>query len=88
MFALFITMSNDIVWTPDNIKQLISDICTDMGVKMGKIMPDLRLAITGGLPGPDLMNTMDILGRDTSVSRISLLLPVPIGVYNKIIGNK
>ena len=88
VFDRFIIMSSDIVWTPDNIKQLISDISTDMGVKMGKIMPDLRLAITGGLPGPDLMNTIDILGRDTSVSRISLLLPVPIGVYNKIIGNK
>jgi glutamyl/glutaminyl-tRNA synthetase len=45
---------------------------------MGKIMPDLRLSLTGGLPGPDLMNTMSILGRDTSISRISLLLPISV----------
>ena len=76
VFDKFVSISNDIDWTPDNIKQVISDICTDMGVKMGKIMPDLRLALTGGLPGPDLMNTMSILGRDTSVNRISLLLPI------------
>jgi glutamyl-tRNA synthetase len=78
VFDKFVSISNDIDWTPDNIKQVISDICTDMGVKMGKIMPDLRLALTGGLPGPDLMNTMSILGRGTSVNRISLLLPVGV----------
>ena len=41
-----------------------------MGVKMGKVMPALRVAITGGLPGPDLMTTMGILGRDESLIRI------------------
>jgi glutamyl-tRNA synthetase len=76
VFDKFVSISSGIDWTPDNIKQVISDICVDMGVKMGKIMPDLRLALTGGLPGPDLMNTMSILGRDTSVNRISLLLPI------------
>ena len=66
----------NIDWNPDNIKQTISDICSDVGIKMGKIMPDLRLALTGGLAGPDLMNTMYILGRDTSINRVSLLLPI------------
>ncbi len=74
VFDRFLSLSDGIDWNTDNIKQTISDICNDMGVKMGKIMPDLRLALTGGLPGPDLMSTMDILGRDTTISRISALM--------------
>jgi glutamyl/glutaminyl-tRNA synthetase len=41
-----------------------------MSVKMGKVMPALRLAIAGGLPGPDLATTMEILGKDETLIRI------------------
>ena len=37
-------------------------------------MPSLRLALTGGIPGPDLMITMEILGKNESMNRISRLL--------------
>lgn len=33
-------------------------------------MPSLRLALTGGVPGPDLMTTMVILGKTESLERI------------------
>ena len=67
-FSSFVTKSID--WNSESIKQTIHDICQEMGVKMGKVMPALRVAITGGLPGPDLMTTMEILGRDESMIRI------------------
>ena len=41
---------------------------------MGKIMPALRLALTGGIPGPDLITTAYILGKNESIKRISALL--------------
>ena len=74
VFNDFVTKANNVDWNHESIKQLISDICTELGVKMGKVMPSLRLALTGGVPGPDLMTTMEILGKDESMNRISRLL--------------
>lgn len=63
-------------WTSDSIKQTIYDICKSMNIKMGKIMPDLRMAITGGLPGPDLVTVMSILSKETTLQRINNYLKV------------
>ena len=68
VFSAFITKSID--WNAETIKQTIHDICQEMGVKMGKVMPALRVAITGGVPGPDLVSTMEILGKDETMIRI------------------
>ena len=70
VFSEFIVRSEDIDWESDKIKQLIFQISSEMGVKMGKLMPQLRTAITGGVPGPDLMTCMYILGRVESIMRI------------------
>jgi glutamyl-tRNA synthetase len=47
-----------------------------MGVKMGKIMPALRVAITGGLPGPDLITTLTILSKEEVINRIKNSLKI------------
>jgi glutamyl-tRNA synthetase len=54
-----------------SIKDTISAICNDLGVKMGKVMPGLRMALVSGIAGPDLMTTMSILGKDQTKLRIS-----------------
>ncbi len=41
------------------------------GVKIGKVMPALRLALTGAAHGPDLMQVMDILGKEETSRRIA-----------------
>ncbi len=73
MFSKFVT-TNDIEWSAEAIKQEIHDICTEKGVKIGKMMPGLRLAITGGVPGPDLPSTMEILGKKETNKRIQNLI--------------
>jgi glutamyl-tRNA synthetase len=55
----------------NSIKDTISTICNDLGVKMGKVMPGLRMALVSGIAGPDLMTTMSILGKDQTKLRIS-----------------
>ena len=55
---------------PMDIKDLINDICNNNGVKMGKVMPGLRMALVGGISGPDLMTTMSILGMRETISRL------------------
>ena len=54
-----------------SIKDTISTVCNDLGVKMGKVMPGLRMALVSGIAGPDLMTTMSILGKDQTKLRIS-----------------
>ena len=56
----------------DSIKSSILDICDRLGVKIGKVMPGLRMALVGGISGPDLMTTMLILGKKETKKRISL----------------
>jgi glutamyl-tRNA synthetase len=55
----------------DTIKSAIFDICKDLDIKIGKVMPGLRMALVGGISGPDLMTTMFILGKDATVDRIN-----------------
>ena len=55
---------------PMDIKDLINDICSINGIKMGKVMPGLRMALVGGVSGPDLMTTMSILGMRETISRL------------------
>jgi glutamyl-tRNA synthetase len=70
VMSKFVSSIDTLNWNSEDIKQSIFDICASEGVKMGKIMPALRVAITGGVPGPDLMTTMEILGKDESKNRI------------------
>ena len=56
----------------DSIKLSIVDICDRLGVKIGKVMPGLRMALVGGISGPDLMTTMLVLGKKETKKRISL----------------
>ena len=56
----------------DTIKSSIVDICDRLGVKIGKVMPGLRMALVGGISGPDLMTTILILGKKETKKRISL----------------
>lgn len=55
---------------PVDIKDLINDICNNNGIKMGKVMPGLRMALVGGISGPDLMTTISILGVKETTSRL------------------
>ncbi len=61
-------------WTDDGINALITDTCNDLGVKLGKVLPDLRLAVSGTIPGPHIHEIMSIIGRDESTFRINNLL--------------
>jgi len=65
---------DDKEWTPEHIKMELESISTNVDVKLGKVMPMLRLALTGGAPGPQLPDIMYILGHDESKRRIKHLL--------------
>lgn len=57
-------------WTAENIKTTIESIINEKGLKFGKVMPALRLAITGEGGGPDLMSILEIVGKENIKARI------------------
>jgi len=41
------------------------------GISFGKVMPALRIALTGAMGGPDLFETIAIIGTEPTVARIN-----------------
>jgi glutamyl-tRNA synthetase len=60
--------------TADSAKDAMEKTVQLTTIASGKIMQALRVTLTGGASGPDLMITMEILGRDETLTRISFAL--------------
>jgi len=60
----------------DGLKNIIYNIASNNDIKFGSVMPGLRQALTGGVPGPDLFTTMYILGKDETKKLIIQALNV------------
>jgi glutamyl-tRNA synthetase len=58
----------------EKAKVLFSEILEKNNVKIGKVLQALRLALTGIGSGPDLMNIIEIIGKETAVKRIDKAL--------------
>lgn len=58
----------------ESIKNSLNSICQQKEIKIGKIMPNLRVALTGGVPGPELFTTMFILGESETKNRLKTAL--------------
>ncbi len=56
--------------TADKAKELLVEVLEQLEVPMGKVMPAVRLSITGFGAGPDLMEIISILGKEAVVERI------------------
>ena len=54
----------------DSVKELLTTILERNGMKIGQVMQALRLAVTGAEAGPDLMQIIEIIGRDETITRI------------------
>ncbi|WP_247237259.1 glutamate--tRNA ligase [Telluribacter sp. SYSU D00476] len=57
-------------FTADPIKEVLHHTLESLGIKAGKVMQALRLALTGVGAGPDLMITMEILGKEEVINRL------------------
>lgn len=54
-----------------SVKTVIERTSQAVNIPSGKIMQMLRVILTGGASGPDLMQTMEILGKEETINRIS-----------------
>jgi len=62
------------VWQADEIKHAIHECLEAAGIKMGKVMQILRVALSGNGAGPDLMISMQLWGKDQVVERLTAAL--------------
>ncbi|MES2518364.1 MAG: glutamate--tRNA ligase [Bacteroidota bacterium] len=58
----------------EEIKHTLHDVFEKLGIKMGKVMQMLRVAVTGAGAGPDLMLSMEIIGKDAVIARLEKAL--------------
>ncbi len=58
-------------YTGEEAKSILNNIIKEKAVKLGQVMPALRLAVTGKGSGPDLMDVLEILGKDRVADRIT-----------------
>lgn len=57
-------------FSEQGIKTLLHEVAESMGVKPTKVMPGLRLAITGAASGPDLVKMLSLIGKAEVQARL------------------
>lgn len=58
-------------WTAESIHQVIDEVCQSQELKMGKVAQPLRVAVTGGTMSPSIDITVQWLGKDKTLKRLS-----------------
>lgn len=61
-------------WTVEHIRMELEFLAKNMEIGLGKVMPMLRIALTGGEPGPQLPEIMYIIGAEETKKRVDTLL--------------
>jgi len=67
-------IANTNILTADVAKSTLESVTSNLGIGTGKILQALRVSIAGAASGPDLMMTMEILGKEEVVKRIEYAL--------------
>ena len=57
-------------WSHSNLELACKTTAEATGIKLGKLMGPIRLAITGSNASPSMFEVMEWLGRDESLSRM------------------
>ena len=57
-------------WERPAIHQAVADTVADLEVGFGKVAMPLRVAVTGGMPSPELDLTLELVGQDATLRRI------------------
>ena len=55
----------------EQLKEKLAELATAAELSFGKVMPALRIALTGAMGGPDLFETIGVLGTEQTAQRIN-----------------
>ncbi|MEM8652565.1 MAG: glutamate--tRNA ligase [Pseudomonadota bacterium] len=57
-------------WTPTSIEEVIRGFAESKDLKLGKVAPPLRAALTGKAASPGAFDVLNVLGKSESVARL------------------
>jgi glutamyl-tRNA synthetase len=61
-------------WTPERVEQALGAVVEASGVKAGQVYQPLRVAVTGTTVSPGIFETVAVMGREESLSRLRRVL--------------
>lgn len=61
-------------WEAAEMETRLRELVAELGLKPVQLFTSLRVAVTGRTVSPPLFETMETLGRDTSMQRIALAI--------------
>jgi glutamyl-tRNA synthetase len=64
----------DVPWTADHLKASLEAVMERYSIKLGKAQAVPRVAVTGRAVGPPLFESLEVLGRDETLRRLSSAL--------------
>ena len=70
MVLLIAALEQTHQWTRETIKAAYDQIVADKGLSIGQLVHPTRLALTGKSVGPGLFELADLLGKETSLTRM------------------
>ena len=68
--ALHDSLQKLVEWEENALKDTIVQVCENLKLKLNKVGPPLRVAITGSSMSPSLEVTLKLIGRERSLARI------------------
>lgn len=66
-------------WTTGALDALFEKVCTEQDTKLGHVAQPVRVAISGTSVSPPIFDTLVLLGRDRTLSRLRRCLAVRPG---------
>ncbi len=67
---LLATLGSVTDWSADALERLVEAVCEEKGAKMGLVAQPIRVAVTGATVSPSIHDTLVLLGKDRTLSRI------------------
>ncbi len=71
-----IELLTDVEWTIEAIEAGLRELPEELGIGFGKVAQPVRVAATGSSVSPPLFESLELLGRETSIARLKAALPV------------
>lgn len=63
-------------WNDETLHQLLNDVATNSGLKLGNLAQPVRVLLTGGTVSPPLNNTIRVLGKTKTLERVGIFLNI------------
>lgn len=59
------------IWTKENLEKIVREFCQSNKLKTSRVFHPIRVAVSGRMEGPGLFDTLELLGKEKVISRIT-----------------